>query len=250
MPATRGQAPRRAALRSQIHTYFTGAAEQVAVGCDVLKGQALRRLPALAMDFDSELLLLGDAAWPRWQCGRLAMEAPCSVWLVPPESAPVLRRVLVPIDFSERSAHCLRAALELARPFPRSKCLALHVYRHDTRFADLAFDQLCRHTLADRFARFVAGIDTHGVALEPIFAESHRVDQEIARAAQRQGADLIVMTSRGRTRAARIALPSVTEGTLCQSRAACLVLKSADSPIGLWQALRERWHRADGIHFS
>jgi hypothetical protein len=111
------------------------------------------------------------------------MAAPNSAWLVPEDWAPVLRRVLVPIDFSDRSAACLRAAIELARPFPRSKCLALHVYRHDTRLVDDALDRCRRRDLADRFATFLTEINADGVSVEPIFAESHHVDREIARTA-------------------------------------------------------------------
>src|SRR5262245_59393317 len=49
--------PQRGELRAQVRTYLTGVSERVVVGCDLLKGHALRRLSHFAADFDSDLLL-------------------------------------------------------------------------------------------------------------------------------------------------------------------------------------------------
>jgi nucleotide-binding universal stress UspA family protein len=141
-------------------------------------------------------------------------------------------------------------ALDLMRHAPRAKCQVLHVYRHEGRFAGSEEDQVSRKALAGKYDAFMAGIDTHGIAVEPIFEESHRVDLAIARQAQKQGADLIITSSRGRTFASGFVQPSITEQAIRQSRTAFLVLKAAEKPVGLWQAIRERWHKHDDLQFS
>ena len=144
--------PSRRDLRAQLQTYFTGNPERFTVGYDLLKGRALHRLTNFASDFSSDLLLTADSPWPRWKCGRLAISAPCSVWLVPPAWAPVFRRVVVPVDFSPRDAYALRMALELMSR-DRAKCLVLHAYKHEGRFAGPARDQVTRRALPGNMRR-------------------------------------------------------------------------------------------------
>ena len=242
--------PPRCELRNLVQKYFTGLSSGVAVGCDLLKGDPLHRLPSVAADFDGDLLLMGDAAWPRWQLGRLAMQAPCPLWLVPPAWAPVIRRVLVPIDFSQGAAACIRAAIDLMQHATQSKCVALHVYRHDGRLFNRDTDRASRQALAARYRSFLAAIDTRGMGLEPMFVHSHRVDRAIARVAQEVGADVVIMSSRGRSRSAGLIHPSATESAVRQCRTSFLVLRSADKPLGLWQALQERLRANDTIQFS
>jgi hypothetical protein len=58
------------------------------------------------------------------------------------------------------------------------------------------------------------------------------------------------MTTRGRTRAARLILPSETEQSIHQCSAPFLVLKSSGPPVSLGEALRERLAAPDGLQFS
>jgi nucleotide-binding universal stress UspA family protein len=254
--------PPRGALRAQVNSYFTlpsacflacgdeaDRGANMAVGYDVLKEGALDRLSVLAADFDSDLLL-GQAAWSPAACARIALETPCPVWLVPPGSAPVLRRLLVACDFSDRSAHVLRAAIEIARGSQHAKCFVLHVYWTGSRFSD---DWMRREELRRRhqaYERFVSRIDTHGVAVEPLFVEGHRVDHQIDQAARGRRVDLVVASSRGRTRFARWLLPSIADLAIRRCRAAFLVLRTSQRPVGLLSGLRERLNTPADVHFA
>ena len=182
-------AAERAALRAVVAQYFRAPAEYLAVGCDVLRGNAVRRLRAFAADFGSDLLLVGDDG-SRARSARLAMEARCSVWLVPPGWAPVLRRILVPIDFSPRSAESLQAAIDLARRFPPAKCLALYVDQHVSRFGDGGVQPARRDELMARYRTFLGGLDPTGVRVEPLLVNGQQVESAIERAA-----DLVMMTT-------------------------------------------------------
>jgi hypothetical protein len=124
------------------------------------------------------------------------------------------------------------------------------VYHHSSRFADRDCDQLMRRSLMDKYCSFSAPTDAHGVDVEPVFVESHHVDRAIAQTADQYGVDLIVMSSRPRSWAARIVHASISEKAIRQSRTSVLVLKSSDQTVGLWQALRERLWERDDIQFS
>jgi nucleotide-binding universal stress UspA family protein len=264
--ATRSTCDRRvrAALRSQVNTYFTvpssyplpifsearGEAEGIAIGYDVLRGDVFERLPALAGDFDSDLLLVGQSTWPSTIGARVAMEAPCPAWLVPSGSAPVLRRLLVPCDFSDRSAAALRTAIEIARRWQQAKCFVLHVYWTGSRFIDAQSHGQDVRQLRQAYDQFMAPINRHGVTVEPLFVEGREVAPHIDRAARDQRVDLVVISSRGRTRSASWLLPSITEQVIRQCSVSFLVLRATNQPLGLVQGLRERLREPVDLHFS
>jgi nucleotide-binding universal stress UspA family protein len=263
-PGLADDLPSRAVFRAQINSHFTirssslapfsawtdGQSERVAIGYDVLRGKALRRLPGLAGDFDSDLLLLGQSTWPSSACARIAMEAPCSVWLVPAGSAPVLRRLLVPCDFSDRSAAALQVAINIARRSQHAKCFVLHAYWIDSRFADARLQREELRRLRQKYDRFAARIDKHGVTVEPLFVEGPRVDHQIGQAARRRRVDLVVASSRGRTRIARWLLPSVADLAIRRCQTSFLLLRTADQPVGGVRGLRECLSRPADWQFS
>jgi nucleotide-binding universal stress UspA family protein len=240
----------RSWLRTQVKTYFTALSDRAAIGYDVLKGNALGRLSSFATDFDSDLLLLGQSTWPPKICARIAMEAPCPVWLVPPGWAPVLRRLLVPCDFSERSAAALQTAIEIARRSRHAKCLVLHAYWSGSRFTDVHTQTEKRRQLDRVYEQFMSRIDRHGVAVEPLFVEAQSVDRQIERAAAHHGVDLVVMWTRGRTRSSRLLLPSNTDLAIRRCPTSFLVLPTSGRPVGLLQALCERLRTREDAHFS
>ena len=125
----------RSVLTARVGRHFKSLPLPVQISIDLLKGRPLERLPLLAHDFDCELLLLDEAVGTNRRRARVAVAAPCSVWLVPPGWAAVLRRILVPIDFTARAAIGMRTAIELARCFRPAKCLAVYVEPQQSRFA-------------------------------------------------------------------------------------------------------------------
>jgi nucleotide-binding universal stress UspA family protein len=235
----------RSLFREKVNKYFADPADRLSVACDVLRGQSVRRLLAFSRDFESGLILVGDDGSNRPKLSELAREASCPIWTVPSGWAPVLRRILVPIDLTHRSIDGLRTAVQLAQRFPRAKCLALHVDRHDTRLSDDAITPQRRSELQAAFEKVSSGINSSGIPVVPLFVKSQHVEREIQRAADRHSPDLIIMATRGRSRAARKLFPSVTAATLRHCSAAMLVLQSPGQRLGLLAALRSRSNTDD-----
>ena len=85
--------------------------------CSVEQGDRLDALLRFAVAEKIDLILLGhrrESRGRRSTARRLAMKAPCSIWVVPEGAPAVLERILAPIDFSPRAADALQVATSVA----------------------------------------------------------------------------------------------------------------------------------------
>jgi nucleotide-binding universal stress UspA family protein len=239
-----------AELQATVEPHFKDVPATARLSYDVLTGPLMDGLLAHVAEKQVDLLLVGHQ--PR-QSGRfalarrLAMKAPCSVWMVPLDSPATLRRLLVPVDFSEHSADSVRVAVSMARLSGQSECLALHVYFNEAVITYEEYDQVLRGQEEQTFRQFIAPINCHGVKVTPLFEEGANVAHVINRVAQRHGADLIVMSTRGRSRSAAILLGSVTEDMIIETRVPLLAVKHFGARMGVLQALLDRgfWRKGN-----
>jgi nucleotide-binding universal stress UspA family protein len=135
------------------------------------------------------------------------------------------RTILVAVDFSERSKEAFRVACALAEP-TRTRMFVLHVLDQPITFDEMGMpisllggDTTLHETVRDRLRDAYAPnqpIDVEFRVREGAAAE------EILRAASEIGADLIVLSTHGRTGLHRLLAGSVAEAVL--RRATCPVL--------------------------
>lgn len=170
---------------------------------------------------------------------RLAMIAPSSVWLVPEGSPARLQQILAPVDLSEHSADSLSVAASIAKAAPSATLRAMHVYFNESilQYDETAQD-LRKHEEGG-FEQFLAQANTHDVVVEPLLLEAADPAKAILRVAEESHADLIVMSTRGRSVAASILLGSVTGQVLAQSPSPVLAVKHFGAMMGLFQTLRD-----------
>lgn len=241
-------------LKERVDQHFVGVPGSPKVYCDVRHGPLLDQLLLGVAEHQSDVLFVGHRrAQPgrRALARRLAMKAPCSVWLVPEGSRPGFQRLLVPIDFSDHSADALRVATALAGRVPNADCLALHVYFNEARVSYPEYDQVLRGQESEAFRKFIANVDNAGVSVTPQFVEESTVAPAIHRIAEEQGADLIVMATRGRSRSAAVLLGSATEDALIETRLPLLAVKHFGARLGVLQALFDRgFHRRPDLQFD
>ena len=97
----------------------------------------------------------------------------------------LLRRLLVPVDFSDRSLPALRLALDLARDVPDASVTICHVVTPQTRFVH------------DDFERLLAGVDASATHVELVATDGEPARRivELARGAH---CDAIVLGTRRR----------------------------------------------------
>jgi nucleotide-binding universal stress UspA family protein len=165
------------------------------------------------------------------------MVSPSSVWLVPEGSPPKISNVLVPIDFSDHSADAMAVAIEIARAAGMERLRAVHVFfdpstiRYDEHVAEI------RGQEEAAFERFMAPIDRQGVEVEPVFIEGTRTAEDILRLADHSDTDLVVMNTRGRSRAASVLLGSVTSDSMAATKIPLLAVKHFGGRMTLREAL-------------
>ncbi|MCI0704096.1 MAG: universal stress protein [Planctomycetia bacterium] len=238
--ATDSEAARHA-MEADVSAHFTDVPASVARSFDILRGAMLDELLKYVTTKQTDLLFLGHRRdHPgRWALARrLAMKAPCSVWMVPQGSLPAVDRILVPVDFSEPSADALRVGASLAK-LTGGECLALHVYFNEAVVSFEEYDRIRRGQEQNSFNNFIEPLDLQGISVTPVFEESANVAHAINRVAVSRGCELVVMATRGRSRSAAILLGSVTEETITEMTIPLLVVKHYGAQIGTLRALLE-----------
>jgi SulP family sulfate permease len=224
-----------------VEGFFAASMKQTKMHYRVINGaNRIDSLLQYVLATNAELILLGhrkNRTGQRSLARRLAMIGSCSVWMVPAESSPQIRRIVVPIDFSQPSADCLSQATAIARINHLPECLAVHVFFDESVIRYDEHEDIVRGEEEDAFTRFVAPVDTHGVSVKPAFEESINVAQAILRQTAQYKADLIVISTRGHSRAAAILLGSVTSQVMAESNIPVLVIKHFGDQMSIRESL-------------
>ncbi|MCW5983468.1 MAG: universal stress protein [Bryobacteraceae bacterium] len=247
--ATEEAVERAECIREVVEKRLREAARANQVVCDITHGAREDRLLELVVERRAELILLGHrpgGSGRRSLARRLAMKAPCSVWMAPEGSSPRLRRILVPIDFSRRSADAVVLTTRLAESMGIDEAQALHVFFDEAAVSYDEYGEVMADTHDLRFHLFVAPIDLHGVYLKSLFVEGSIVAHTVLRIAGEEKIDLIVMGTRGRSRSSAVLLGSETEHVIRESNIPVLAVKHFGARLRVLAALLDRRRRASG----
>lgn len=146
-----------------------------------------------------------------------------------------IKRMLVPVDGSERTARAIEASVSLARQlgaaivgFVAETRTAARVSTSATQPQPGIADGDDEDDLAgppqSALARFEAAAHAAGVPFEGVVARVPSVDRAIIAAAESHGCDLIVMVTRGRGAFGEFLFGSQTKAVLAGSKLPLLVL--------------------------
>jgi nucleotide-binding universal stress UspA family protein len=150
---------------------------------------------------------------------------------MPRNAAPrAFQSILCPVDFSSNSRAALRYAAMLAR---LSDAHLLVLYVNDPLIATAAATRpdaaAILASAENDLRRFVTAVISKGTPRIPttLLTIAGKPSQEIVRAAQRHGCDLIVMGYRGIGRASRLLFGSTTDGVVRMAAAPVLAIPPA-----------------------
>jgi SulP family sulfate permease len=236
----------RAALEALTRAASRHLGSEVAWECHVRRGDRIDQVLHDVAEWGSDLLVIGHRKRMRGRrstARRLAMKAPCSLWLVPEGTARPVRRLMVAVDFSEPSAHAATVAAALARRGRVGHCLVLHV-RTPTA-AGGAASAIAQASDEQAFRRFLSPLEAelHGVDVSTRTIESGTITGAIGKAAVGDGADVVVVATRGQTRSGTILLGGEAEQLLAESASPILVTRPRGDRPGLLEALLDRAFR-------
>jgi nucleotide-binding universal stress UspA family protein len=143
---------------------------------------------------------------------------------------PLIRTVLVPVDFSDCSLAGLRYAVQLARDVG-ARIVVLHVTDLGPVMmtTDYCGSRTCikaaEHRCGDQMKRFLSRVDLDGVPVDSCAIAGY-CPGAIHEVAAKQRADLIVIATHGRTGLRRAVMGSVAEGTVRHAVCPVLVVPS------------------------
>lgn len=143
------------------------------------------------------------------------------------------RRILVPIDFSESSRSALSWALGFASRLGPAQLLLVHAYYVPPEIEAFAPDrvpgylgQLSEQAAKD-LEKLLAELQDAKVTAEYL-AEPGAPDDVITKVAREHDADLIVISTHGRSGFSRLALGSVAERVVRTAPCPVITLRAAD----------------------
>ena len=216
---------------------------------DVLEGAPLTQMLRLTQQKEIDLVLIGKTK-EHQSSGmlpeKLARKAPCSVLIVPEDSEPRIRRILVAVDFSEHSSDALEVAVAFASAGSSPEILCVHIYDNPTCYMQPAeistgiYENLAaisQEHAQRHFRNLLDHCDWKDCLVRPLFLEAGRPWQAIADVAEKECADLIVVGARGRTTAAALVLGSVTERLIGETAIPLLAVKKKGTGLRLLDVL-------------
>jgi len=227
-PEVRGRVEVRS-VRGSLPAAFLRVARDESLDL-VIKG---RELPSTQMDMAAVF-------------ARVARKSPCNALIVPQQVRPHLSRLLVPVDFSEHARLALDMALKIARASrqlgEKPQVVVQSVFRVGYGYAmtGVSFSEAARRieSATDRrLDEFLDGVDTSGVQFERICTCSEHTAHAVHDLAAVRKMDMIVIGSRGLSRAAAVILGSNAERILAGAPLPVLLVKRKGETVGLLNVL-------------
>jgi nucleotide-binding universal stress UspA family protein len=175
---------------------------------------------------------------------RLARVAHCSIFFVPQHIRKQMKRVLVPVDFSNTSGMALDFAMKL-REHHGVEVILQNSYEvpsgyHLTGKTYEEFSEIMRKNALDDSREFLKKhkFSEKEVTVKLCFDEEDDPGERAYEAARELKADLIIIASRGRSGFASILLGSVAEKMIrYDSDIPLLIVKNKKENLGFFQAL-------------
>lgn len=148
-----------------------------------------------------------------------------------------MKKIIVPVDFSETSEHALHAAAKLAKK-TNSKIIVLHMlelatvhaYGRETKEQHTAKAIFYIKLAEKKLDAFIQKEYLNGISITPIIRQ-FKVFSELNEVAEEQKADLIVMGSKGTSGLSEFFVGSNTEKVVRHSQIPVLVIKSDSSQL-------------------
>ena len=135
---------------------------------------------------------------------------------MPPGAKATFENIFVALDFSEQSTEALDRALAFARASGSNKVTCVHVYSvpigyHKTGRSYDEFAEILEDNARKEYDQLMEKIDTRGVETSLVLELHKQPFQGIADLVHREGADLLAVGARGRSKTMAILLGSVSE---------------------------------------
>lgn len=230
-------------VEKKVFQYFSG---KDPIACEVVEGMVQFDLWRESYQKEIDLFIAGSKAkhqgrglLPR----KFVRKSFCSVLFVPQQVPKALKKLWVPVEFSELCGMALEQALDLSSKVkPPAEVCVQHVYDMPHAYYYHGFPkdeimQTVKEDVQNEFQKFNKKYNPKNIPLQPVFTvmkQPYAADH-IQSEAERMHADLILMASGARSRFSKIILGSETEHLVQEEKQLpLLVLKKKKDQVKLW----------------
>ena len=203
-----------------------------AIQQEVREGSPLEELLREVETSEADLILIGQQSLADSHgilAKKLARRADCNLLIVPSAAKRTLRKILVPIDFSDHAALALRTAVAMNQQLADlARIVCLHVYEMPDFAAfkigktEEQFEQMMetdrRHALKNFIEAHVPADQRATIQHEVILRSRPRISRYLMDFARTQDVDFIVMGARGHSGIHLLFVGSVTESVLSENK--------------------------------
>ncbi|MDN5214547.1 universal stress protein [Fulvivirgaceae bacterium BMA12] len=189
-----------------------------------------------------KLKLTGTGIIPQ----KLVRLIPCNILFVPEKSELTISRIMVPVDFSKKSAYALERALDIAR-LKDIEILFQNVYIVPSGYSHTGksyeeFADIMKHHAENDLKKFIGDFDLEGIKHRSTYTLDNdtRPADKIYAIALKEEASLIVVGAKGKTSAATVLLGSVTEQLAnYDSEIPLFIVKDKKDNLSFFEALMQ-----------
>jgi nucleotide-binding universal stress UspA family protein len=198
---------------------------------DVKEGDPLETLIETATELNADLVMIGHNVTQTHHgilTKNFARQVKSNALVVPSHAKYSLKKILIPVDFSENSAAALRTGIAINRQLAKpAKIGVLHTYHLPANFSAYRFNQYKvmemleedrENAIQDFIGEHVPREDRSRT--EPILLkhDHQSIGLHIASFAEKHKYDLIIMGAKGHSKVELLLMGSVTEKVLSLTR--------------------------------
>jgi nucleotide-binding universal stress UspA family protein len=208
-------------LEKQIATYFKQE-DQDKLAVEVIEGRPYRKLAHWAEAKDTDLLIFGKkkkSTGSGITARRVARQINNHLLLVPEHPVEVIKRILVPMDFSDNSIRALQTALSAKKKFPEAEIRVIHLIRILTSDHYYGLTQTVSYraealrAAKDAYKKILLDLDASEEQVPIVYQDDEygNVFRHLWEYTEGERPDLVIMGAQGHTGMHHFLYGSVTE---------------------------------------
>lgn len=212
---------RKAQMKATVDAHFDKEVP-TEIAYVVKEGQLSKKILKLAIDKSADMILVGrkvSLPGSGVVSQRLARRASCSLLIVPENSKPRIKKLLVPSDFSDYSRDAMEEAITIAeRSGEKVEIICQNVFTvpsgyHFTGKSYEEFASIMQTHAEINFKKFIRKIDTKNIKVHAVYTKDEDDDpvEDIIQMAKETKADGIIIGAKGRTAATALFIGSMAE---------------------------------------
>ncbi|MCF1751003.1 universal stress protein [Mariniradius sediminis] len=212
---------RKAQMQEVVKRSF-GKNDDVEFAFVVKEGQLSKKILKLAHEKSVDMIIVGrKVTLPGTGVvsQRLARRASCSLLIIPENSVPNIKTLLVPSDFSDYSKDALEEAIMIVEKYGgKAEIVVQNVFTipsgyHFTGKSYEEFTSIMLMHAEINYKKFIRKIDVKKVKITPVYTQDDDDDpvEEIIAKAKDIKADAIIIGAKGRTAATALFIGSMAE---------------------------------------